>query len=185
MTDKKTLAKKTEILIIMKDTGEKIYGLRKAKGLSQGQLAELIGVSRQTIYKWEAGHARPTSENVKALSDVLGVDEAYFSGVDTNNRKEEKASPEYPPIADKPRKRGLFAILSLSNAIALSLALFATVSLKIISNARDTGEVRETAGLFGRSVFAVMLAVTVLLFLQEAALVFLAIRKSKSNANRM
>ena len=34
---------------------EKIYGLRRQSGLSQEQLAEKIGVSRQAISKWEGG----------------------------------------------------------------------------------------------------------------------------------
>lgn len=33
----------------------KIYELRKAKGMSQEKLAELVGVSRQSISKWESG----------------------------------------------------------------------------------------------------------------------------------
>ena len=34
---------------------ERIYQLRRQKGLSQEQLAEQIGVSRQAISKWESG----------------------------------------------------------------------------------------------------------------------------------
>ena len=34
---------------------ERIYNLRKRRGLSQAQLAEALGVSRQTVSKWERG----------------------------------------------------------------------------------------------------------------------------------
>lgn len=47
--------------------------LRKRKGLSQEDLASLVGVSRQTIYSWEAGLNSPSIVMLKKLSDVLGV----------------------------------------------------------------------------------------------------------------
>lgn len=58
---------------------EKITKLRKARGISQGDLAGLIGVSRQTIYKWEAGLAEPKRMNIKNLCVALRVGEEYFS----------------------------------------------------------------------------------------------------------
>ena len=47
---------------------EKIYMLRRKNGLSQEQLAEKIGVSRQAISKWETGVSVPELEKLKALS---------------------------------------------------------------------------------------------------------------------
>ena len=38
----------------MKGMGERLFNLRKNNGLSQEELAEKVGVSRQTVYKWEA-----------------------------------------------------------------------------------------------------------------------------------
>ena len=35
--------------------GDKLIALRKKKGLSQGELAEKLGVSRQSVSKWERG----------------------------------------------------------------------------------------------------------------------------------
>ena len=52
---------------------EKIYELRKASHLSQEQLAEKIGVSRQSISKWESGESSPELERVVALSQVFHV----------------------------------------------------------------------------------------------------------------
>ena len=47
--------------------------LRKKKGLSQDELAFAIGVSRQTIYTWEAGLNYPNIVMVKKIADVLEV----------------------------------------------------------------------------------------------------------------
>ncbi len=57
--------------------GEKIKQLRKEKGYSQEKLAELLGVSRQAVTKWENDTGIPDIENLIALSKVfeLSVDE--------------------------------------------------------------------------------------------------------------
>lgn len=57
---------------------EKIYELRKAGHLSQEQLAEKIGVSRQSISKWESGESSPELERLVALSQVFNVTTDYL-----------------------------------------------------------------------------------------------------------
>lgn len=52
---------------------EKLTVLRRRKGLSQLELSELIGVSRQAVSKWEVGDAIPSTENLKGLSRVYGI----------------------------------------------------------------------------------------------------------------
>lgn len=52
---------------------ERIYQLRRARGLSQEQLAERVGVSRQTVSKWETGLSTPELEKLRALCDCFGV----------------------------------------------------------------------------------------------------------------
>ena len=52
---------------------ENILGTRTAKGLTQEQLAEAVGVSRQTIAKWESGETSPDLEHAGALADALGT----------------------------------------------------------------------------------------------------------------
>lgn len=47
--------------------------LRKEKGLSQIQVAELLGVSRQAISRWEQGAALPTTDNLLKLAELYGV----------------------------------------------------------------------------------------------------------------
>ncbi len=52
---------------------EKIYDCRKRAGLSQGALAERIGVSRQAVSKWETGEAEPELAKLRLLSAAFGV----------------------------------------------------------------------------------------------------------------
>lgn len=47
--------------------------LRRKNQLSQEQLAERLGVSRQAVAKWEAGQSWPDLENVIALGECFGV----------------------------------------------------------------------------------------------------------------
>ena len=51
----------------------KLYNLRKQKGLSQEDLANRLNVSRQTISKWEVGDSTPEMEKLIAISDLFGI----------------------------------------------------------------------------------------------------------------
>ena len=55
------------------EIGKKIMELRKKNGLSQEELAEKIGVARQTISKWELGETSPDLKQAKELSKVFKV----------------------------------------------------------------------------------------------------------------
>ena len=66
---------------------EKIYTLRRKSGLSQEQLAEKIGVSRQAISKWEGGLSIPELEKIRALSEFFNV------SIDELTREQETDNP--------------------------------------------------------------------------------------------
>lgn len=53
--------------------GEKIYKLRKEKGMSQEALAELVGTTRQAISKWENNYGYPETEKLLMISNVFEV----------------------------------------------------------------------------------------------------------------
>ena len=53
--------------------GEKIRQARRCGGLSQGQLAEKICVSRSAIAKWETDKGLPDVENLKMLARLLHI----------------------------------------------------------------------------------------------------------------
>ena len=53
---------------------------RLKKGLSQPQLAEDIGVTKQTISLWERGVRRPEFETMNKLAQYFGVNMAYLVG---------------------------------------------------------------------------------------------------------
>jgi transcriptional regulator with XRE-family HTH domain len=53
--------------------GDKITMLRKQKNLSQGELADKVGISRDAIGKYERGDIMPTADKAKKMADLLGV----------------------------------------------------------------------------------------------------------------
>lgn len=53
--------------------GEKIYFYRKQCALSQEELAERVGVSRQAVSKWELGDALPDVDKLLTLAKTFGV----------------------------------------------------------------------------------------------------------------
>lgn len=55
------------------DIGKFIQEIRKEKGLTQKELAELIGVSDKTISKWENGNSSPDTSMLMSLSEALEV----------------------------------------------------------------------------------------------------------------
>ena len=73
-------------------TGKLISKLRKEKGLTQKQLADIIGVVPKTISKWETGNGFPDVSLLAGLSDALGVSEKVVvkNNADTGNLKRTK-----------------------------------------------------------------------------------------------
>lgn len=59
--------------------GERITELRKEAGLSQGQLASALEVSRQAVSKWENDQTAPDSLRMIRLAEVLDTDIEYLS----------------------------------------------------------------------------------------------------------
>lgn len=60
------------------NVAERIYTLRKERGLSQEQLAEIAGVSRQAISKWESEQSAPEIDKIILMSEYFGVSTDYI-----------------------------------------------------------------------------------------------------------
>ncbi len=69
--------------------------LRKQRGLSQEELGEKLGVSRQTISKWENGSAYPDMLNLITISDFFGV---KIDDMISGGKCEEHTEPEVPAL---------------------------------------------------------------------------------------
>ena len=69
--------------------GKLLCDLRKAKGMTQKQVAEKLGIVPKTVSKWETGHGFPDVSTLSALADVLGVSERILLSGDLIQNMEE------------------------------------------------------------------------------------------------
>lgn len=53
--------------------GERLHRLRKLRGMTQGELASRLGVSKPTVWAWEQDRARPIEDRIEAIAEALGV----------------------------------------------------------------------------------------------------------------
>ena len=58
--------------------GEKLFKLRKEKGLSQEALADQLGTTRQAVSKWENNQGYPETEKILQLSQLFEVSTDYL-----------------------------------------------------------------------------------------------------------
>lgn len=99
---------------------EKLQELRKQRGLTQEELAELLYVSRTAISKWESGRGYPNIDSLKAISKYFSVslDELLSSDAIVTIAEEENKQKEL-------HSRNLvFGLLDCSVALFLFLPFF-------------------------------------------------------------
>ena len=60
------------------NVADRIYELRKEKGMSQEELANELGVSRQAVSKWESEKSTPDIENISELCNLFEVSANYL-----------------------------------------------------------------------------------------------------------
>lgn len=111
---------------------EKLLALRKARGLTQEQLAEQLAVSRQSISKWESGQAVPEVEKLLALSALFEVTtDALLKSSEVDDLALKTGLLERQQqalLAREERRRYILrALLSTAAAYLVFLALFALV----------------------------------------------------------
>ena len=88
------------------ETANRLFELRKKHNLSQEELAEKLGVSRQAVSKWERSEASPDTDNLIALAKIYGLslDElVYGEKEEISNKKEAKENFEEPSVSEEAR----------------------------------------------------------------------------------
>lgn len=107
--------------------GSNILELRKKKGLSQEELSEMVGVTRQTISNWELNETQPNPEQLKLLSKALNVSVDELIDNDIKNALIEKTirTEANSNQALKIVKLILWFVLGLIVSVILIAILFA------------------------------------------------------------
>ena len=91
--------------------GERLYELRKKKGLSQEEVAEKLNVTRQSVSKWETDESKPDFDKIVPICELYEISTNEL----LNGTKEEKEEKEVEVINNDNKKK---------RAIIISIAVF-------------------------------------------------------------
>ena len=117
------------------ELGKQIYELRKKANLSQEQLAEKVGVSRQTISKWELGETAPDIKQAQVLSQVFSVSLDELTGNDTKE-------VIYKKVSNTEKLAGLIIkVIKIWGIIILTCLIVAVVGIVLFGFVRGEGSV--------------------------------------------
>ena len=104
---------------------KKMIELRKQQDLSQQDLADRLGVSRQAISRWETGAVQPLADSVKSLAQVFQVSTDYLLNDDldtpTPPPTAQPAPPQEKPKSARKHRKWLLALAALAAAAVLVL----------------------------------------------------------------
>lgn len=183
------------------DIKDKIYNLRKKSRLSQEDLSFKLGVSRQTVSKWEAGFVQPSFENLKSLCDVFQVSLSYFEEVadcadeaaadvdDGTSSVDDENADNIATVSDEklqtPEKseaktRVIYIISAVILSVLSAIMLVLSVVVGLVAFSSNSGDVTVSNYKFDTWAFVFCIAAFVL-FLAFA--IVLSARASKCTKN--
>lgn len=177
--------------------GEQIKAARKAKGVSQEELAVRLGVVRQTVSKWENGMSVPDADVLIKIAELLDVPVSQLLGIEPESGSVQDMAGELARLnkelaakiqkeklrAELDKKRGVILLLSFGTLIAaltvkielLSLLLAGVCMLTMLAILYRnltlfTGAAADKAGIGALRAATIFDAVVLLLVLTVAAL---------------
>lgn len=105
---------------------KKMIELRKQQDLSQQDLADRLGVSRQAISRWETGAVQPLADSVKSLAQVFQVSTDYLLNDDLDtptppHSPQPAPTPQEEPTPTRKHRKWLLALAALAAAAVLVL----------------------------------------------------------------
>lgn len=108
---------------------DRLVALRKENGYSQEVLAEKLGLSRQSISKWERAEASPDTDNLIALAQVYNMTLDELLGNDESAPKKETKAKEKTPMTNAQIKgkklMKIMPIISIAVVVVYVLVGFA------------------------------------------------------------
>lgn len=110
--------------------GERIYRLRTAHNLSQGDLADALDVSRQSVSKWENNSAVPELEKLIKLAQIFDI---TIDELVTGEKKAETVPPPPQSIADAPAQSRNFPTRKIVGIILLCFGFLTFLVFAVLS----------------------------------------------------
>ena len=129
--------------------GEKLQRLRKARGWTQEELAAQVGVSRQSLSKWESDAALPDTANVIALCDLFGVTTDYLLREDGGSAAQAPSADTPAASANAPRALSPYLVIG-SIMLVLGFIVWFTILILSVNDPYHTQiNGREYTGVMG------------------------------------
>ena len=157
---------------------DKIIENRKKNGWSQEELADRLGVSRQSVSKWEGAQAVPDMKKILQMADVFNVSTDYL----LRDEIEEPLPPEVMPVDNgleeetvrrvSMEEAGEFLIHNEESAVRIStgvmLCILSPVILLMLGGMAEAGIIpfsEQTATMIGTIILLLMIAAAVAMFI--------------------
>ena len=105
--------------------GNNLRMLRKEKGITQEELAEMLDVSRQAVSKWESDNGYPETDKLVALAKNLGVSLDYLMDNRPEETEEEQKDTVAAPASDHKIRIATFDGSQLVNCLTVKYAKIA------------------------------------------------------------
>ena len=161
---------------------DKIMNLRKKCGWSQEDLADQLGISRQSVSKWESGMSIPDLEKIVKMSSLFGVSTDYLlkdeiegelpsETMDTDDEVRHSISVE-----EAGAYMNLIKDCAPKMALAISCLILSPIPLILLGAFAESNPAKYSEDLFGGIGLAVLLLVVVA---TVVPLVLMAMRLSK------
>ena len=128
---------------------ENIRFYRKTNNMSQDELAEKLGVSRQSISFWENGQTQPTLENVIALAKIFNIssDALLSQSSASAGADAEKAPNKNIPDGHHGKKKVLWLIIAIAAVIIIGIVLFVVFYNSSTASGNPAATVSPTAAV--------------------------------------
>ncbi len=146
---------------------EKITQLRKQNGWSQEELAENLGISRQSVSKWESGASIPDLERIVKMSELFGVSTDYLmkdelEEVTFSESKDKYEEDNVKSVSVEEANSFMDLSRTFARQIANAVTIFILSPVLVIclgALAEDGRVNEELAGGIGTSVLLIMVAI--------------------------
>ena len=157
---------------------DKIVSLRKKAGWSQEELAEKLGVTRQSVSKWEGAQSVPDMDKVVTMSRLFGVTTDYLLKDELEDEPPCAAAEDEEPPLRRVTMKQASTYLALRKAaapkiaVATALCIISPVTLILLSGMSEVQRslISENAATgIGLCVLLGLVAIAVSIFLRTAA----------------
>lgn len=151
--------------------GEKLSKLRKENNITQEQLADTLGVSRQSISKWENNEAYPETDKLIHMSEMFRCSLDYLlkdSVEKTQLSDEVQDSRRLVTMEEAIRFLDVKKKATMPTAIATLLCILSPIGLLILaalSETKNSGVSENMVGGLGMIILLFMVAIAVVLFI--------------------